>query len=161
MTTFFPVQLIKDRFQYNPETGDVVDKRRNKELERTRGYKAFRLKSDSGKFVYVSSHRIAWVLFYSKWPDNHIDHINGITGDNRICNLRDVTHSQNCANRRMNKNNKTGCKGVCFCVTENLFLSRIGFQGKRIHLGWFKTFEEARDAYEKASVVYQGEFRNK
>ena len=43
---------------------------------------------------------------YGKWPENEIDHINGIKDDNRINNLRDVTNRQNALNVGVFKNNK-------------------------------------------------------
>jgi hypothetical protein len=44
-------------------------------------------------------HRLAWLYTYGLWPLFHIDHINGIKTDNRIANLRDVTHTVNMQNR--------------------------------------------------------------
>lgn len=43
------------------------------------------------------AHRIAWFMSTGIWPDRalEIDHINQIKGDNRLCNLRLVTRSEN------------------------------------------------------------------
>ncbi len=40
------------------------------------------------------------------------------------------------------------------------YLSAIGVNGKTIHLGTFKTAEEANAAYGRAAVKYFGEFAN-
>ena len=38
-------------------------------------------------------HRLAWLYVYGKWPEDMVDHINGIKDDNRIENLREATRS--------------------------------------------------------------------
>lgn len=48
---------------------------------------------------YYRAHRVVWFLFYGEWPYFEIDHINRDRTDNRIHNLRDVTHKTNCNNR--------------------------------------------------------------
>lgn len=58
------------------------------------------------------AHRIAWTHAYNKWPDHHIDHINGIRDDNRIDNLRDVTATTNCRNISGVSKGATGYVGV-------------------------------------------------
>lgn len=88
----------------------------------------------------------------------HTDHINGIKTDNRRCNLRVCTRSENSSNRGAALNNKTRLKGVCknsYCET---FRSRIQVNGKRIHLGYFATAEEAQQVYIAASLEYHGAF---
>ena len=46
------------------------------------------------------THRLAWLMAYGVWPSGDIDHINGDRQDNRLCNLRDVSHSRNLFNRQ-------------------------------------------------------------
>lgn len=58
------------------------------------GYLSVRL---DGKLYFA--HHLAWCLYYSKWPAQVIDHINGIPWDNSKENLRDITAAVNAANR--------------------------------------------------------------
>ncbi|MDA6380520.1 HNH endonuclease signature motif containing protein [Escherichia coli] len=58
------------------------------------------------------AHRLAWLIVYGTMPDGFIDHINRVRTDNRISNLRLVTHSENMQNRKIQKNNKSGYRGV-------------------------------------------------
>ena len=47
----------------------------------------------------VLAHRLAWLLHTGHWPTDDIDHINRDRKDNRICNLRVLTRSQNLLNK--------------------------------------------------------------
>ena len=94
------------------------------------------------------AHRIAWAYIHGVWPDGKIDHINGDGLDNRIANLRCVTHAQNHQNRRTpNKNTKVGLLGVDF--KKDRFRARITINGKQHDLGRFDTAEDAHAAYLK------------
>ena len=57
-------------------------------------------------------HRIAWLLHYGEWPDGEIDHVDGNPANNRITNLRDVSHKMNTHNARMRSDNTSGTCGV-------------------------------------------------
>jgi len=90
------------------------------------------------------AHRVAWLLMTGDWPPQgmDIDHINRDRADNRWSNLRLATRSQN-------KNNS-----IYIGVTKNVFpdgrvkwRARRVIDGKRVHLGNFDTFAEAREAY--------------
>lgn len=88
-----------------------------------------------------------------------VDHINGDTLDNRKVNLRLVTHQQNIQNRKVNKNNKLGYKGVYQHTQNGNFIAQIQTpQRKRKHLGVFATPEDAAFAYNVAAIKLFGEF---
>ncbi len=57
------------------------------------------------------SHRVIWKLIYGTDPQA-IDHINGDGSDNRISNLRSVSHEQNMRNTKRRVDNTTGFVGV-------------------------------------------------
>lgn len=43
-------------------------------------------------------HRVIWLMHNGGWPKETIDHINRDYTDNRIENLRDISHRDNCQN---------------------------------------------------------------
>jgi hypothetical protein len=88
----------------------------------------------------------------------HTDHINGDGLDNRRQNLRVCTRSQNLHySKEKFSNNTTGFRGVHLRKKGYIF-SKIRVNGKRIHLGSFKTKESAAEAYKAASIKYFGKF---
>lgn len=58
------------------------------------------------------AHRIIWAMHHGREPDGVIDHINGKKWDNRIENLRDVTHAQNSWNIVRNRVGASGYLNV-------------------------------------------------
>ena len=71
------------------------------------GYK--RGKCGGAKYL---AHRVLWALKYGAWPDAQIDHQNHDRTDNRIENLRCVTHRENCLNKSRDRRNTSGATGV-------------------------------------------------
>lgn len=87
-----------------------------------------------------------------------VDHINGQPWDNRKCNLRFATQHQNTQNSAMPSSNTTGYKGVCFDKRKKKYLAAIHLNGKTKFLGYFSNPQDAAKAYDKAAVLYFGEF---
>jgi hypothetical protein len=102
------------------------------------------------------AHRLAWFYVYKKWPTNVIDHINGDGIDNSINNLRDCTETQNQYNRKLNKNSKTGYKGVT--ISGNKFIAKISVGDREKWLGTFDTAEEASETYKSFAKQLHGEY---
>lgn len=155
------LDAITSLFSYNPETGDIfwVAKGKGKIKKKPAGtllYSGYR-----GICVgphRIQAHRLAWALHYKRWPADQIDHINGIKTDNRICNLREATNSQNGKNLPISKANKSGIKGVCFEKQTQRWKAYIRVDYKTYSLGRFDTLEEAAKARKEAEIKHFGEW---
>ena len=90
-----------------------------------------------------------------------VDHINHDRLDNRKCNLRICTSSQNSMNRRKLDRNTSGHVGVCYKPKINKWQADITVNRKPIHLGYYKNIEEAIEVRKEAEIKYFGEYRNK
>lgn len=100
--------------------------------------------------------RLAWLLTYKVWPERDMDHINGDPSDNRICNLRQVTGSQNQANRKLDKNNTSGVTGVQKCGRG--WSAFITLRGTKYSLGYSVDFAKACSYRFEAERKLFGEF---
>lgn len=113
-----------------------------------------------GKRYFAS--RLAWFYTYGEWPSGQVDHRNLDRLDNRIENLRVATPQQNVANRRANRSNRLGVKGVGMATMRvrkaQRYRARIRVDNKLIHLGYFSTPELANAAYKSAAEKFFGEF---
>ena len=100
------------------------------------------------------AHRLAWLYVYGSWPKDQIDHINRIRTDNRIANLREVSHKQNNQNRSKPSNNTSGHPGVSWYKPYNKWRAQITHNYKHIHLGYFSILEEAIASRKAAEKLY-------
>ena len=85
-----------------------------------------------------------------------VDHANGDGLDNRRENLRICTHADNMRNRRMQKNNKTGYRGVT--VKGKKYRACLSLNNKTIHIGVFADPKDAAKAYDEKAQELYGEF---
>lgn len=90
-------------------------------------------------------------------PGLECDHMNGNTLDNRRTNLRLTSHGQNCKNRRLNKNNTSGYKGVCWDTKSKKWRVQFQLPGKRKSY-WFGDPIEAAKHYDLLAKEHFGEF---
>jgi hypothetical protein len=164
-------ELVRQLLDYNAATGDFTWLPRGPEM--FSHIKAFRIWNArySGKLAghitengylivrlyptVFMAHRLAWLLVYGE-PVPEIDHIDRDRSNNRIANLRAATRGQNRANSGTSKNSTTGVKGVN--AHKNRFHARIMHNGDAIHLGSFRTVQEAAEARRKAAERLHGEF---
>jgi hypothetical protein len=86
------------------------------------------------------------------------DHIDGNTLNNTRANLRIATPQQNAFNRKHESNAPSRFKGVLWHKRDKRWMAYICKNRHIHHLGYFKTDTEAALAYNKAALIYHGEF---
>ena len=93
------------------------------------------------------------------FPAMQVDHINGDGLDNRRCNLRCVTHSQNQMNRKgPARNGTSGHRGVSLNKRTGKWFAYIHSGGKHVHLGSFSEKTDAISARAEAAAKIYGGF---
>lgn len=159
-----PVEYIRELLDYDPETGEFRWK-----VWRTKWNPAGSRAGTVAHNGYVAisvggqkcfGHRVAWALATGQDPgEKHVDHINGDRADNRLCNLRLATASQNMWNSAgWSGRRSSGHKGVRLVASTGRWKARIMAHRKERHLGYYDTAEEAHAAYIAAAKELHGEF---
>jgi hypothetical protein len=162
---YLTAEELKRIVHYDPKTGVfrwlVAPNMSVKEGDvacntRPDGYMALQYKNRLYK-----AHRLAWLYMTGEWPEATVDHKNRNPSDNRWENLRAATRAQQVANQRVRT--KTGYRGVNKVAGARgrpyraVFYAGIGV-GKRKHLGYFATAEEAAAAYASEALARHGEY---
>jgi len=131
---------LKELLEYDPNTGIFY---RIKNLQGA-GFVGDQAGSPAQGYLTIMidgrnyrCHRLAWLYVYGEFPNEFIDHINRIKTDNRIINLRIASKKQNAENVGVQKNNKSGYRGVFWNKQKSKWQSKIKHNGQFIHLGFF------------------------
>jgi hypothetical protein len=148
---------IVEHFEYDPMTGNLYRTRRNHKA----GKLGLVTAKDSHGYIIVShkgrklkGHRLAWLLQTGTLPTCEIDHINRDRSDNRWCNLRLATSSENSQNCSVRADNKSGVSGVYYVASINQWWAYINVNRRRICLGYHPTLDSAAAARKAAESVY-------
>jgi hypothetical protein len=104
------------------------------------------------------AHRLIFLMHHGYIPAV-IDHINGNPLDNKIENLREATDQTNQYNRKISKNNSSGCKNVSWNAKGNYWQIHIK-ANKKVKSWYVKDFELAELIAKEARTIYHGEFAN-
>jgi hypothetical protein len=87
-----------------------------------------------------------------------VDHIDGNGLNDRRCNLRLCTRTQNGRNRRKNRDSDNEYKGIWTDKKTGRSYAQIRFEGEQLYLGSFDTAVEAARAYDRKARELFGEF---
>jgi Demerecviridae HNH endonuclease len=156
-----PAERLRTILRYEPETGEwfwLVDRAALNYVHTHTGDPAGYLHVSSG-YIHIKidgvaypAHRLAFLYMMERWPEEDMDHINRIKDDNRWCNLREATRSQNSMNRAQIMKKSKWPRGVLPWGRQ----WRAAYSN--IYLGLFKTAEEASAVREALAQEEFGEF---
>jgi len=105
------------------------------------------------------THRLIFLYHHGYLPE-FLDHIDGNRSNNKIDNLRPCTLSENAHNSKINKNSKSGIKGVTWHTKNEVWRADIRINDKLKYLGCFPNMSYAADAVRSAREFYHGDFAN-
>jgi hypothetical protein len=139
-------KLLKERLEYNPETGEFTRKKYQNKDDPCGTVDQYGYLRISVACKVYKAHRLAWLYVYGEEPSGLIDHINGNRLDNSIANLR-------CTNMQINALNTTNRRG--YYKHQNKYRVRIKVGKKTHEFGCFDTPEEAHLVYinEKSKIL--------
>lgn len=170
--------LLRLLLRYEPETGKLFWRKRPVWMfpreERQRAWNtrlagrealtsadAFGYRKGCIQSQWVKAHRVAYAIYHGYWPKGEVDHADRDCGNNRICNLRDATSTQNKINQKVRSDNTTGFRGVFYVKTGKRvkrWTARVGDKDGIFQVGYFATAQEAADACARERQKIFGEF---
>ena len=149
---------VRELFEYNSETG-ILTNRIKRSAQAVIGKEAGYLRPDGYRLIGINkilyyAHRLIWLYVHGEFPSDHIDHIDGNPANNRLGNLRVVTHGENGKNKKQYDNNKSGITGV-HLLKGKYWTANIAVKGKKIHLYCGEDFFGACCARKSAEIKYK------
>ena len=156
------IQIAKGKFAIvdDEDYESLIKHKWSLSIGTNRTYYAHRRKK-SKEIINGESHMISMHCSILKAPYGfQIDHINGNGLDNRKCNLRIASRSENQRNSQKRIDNTSGYKGVYLDkgARHKRWKAQICVNSKRINLGRYHFPEQAAQAYDDAARKYFGDF---
>lgn len=152
--------LLKEIFSYHPD-GYLIRKRNGKPVESkiSKNHRYARISVQNKPYPV---HRIVFLWHHGYLPQV-TDHIDNDRLNNRIENLREVTHQQNSFNKKRDFNSASPYKGVkpASRARKNGLVPwevSVSFNKKQIYLGTFNDIEVANQVAIAAREKYHGQF---
>jgi len=150
-------EYLKEILHYDPETGIFTWRVKKVYFLKVndiagyldQGYRKIRINSKGYR-----AHRLAFLYMNGEFPPDQVDHINHVKDDNRWCNLRMVTSSENQRNLKMSKTNTSGFVGVSWHKGSKKWRVELLIKGKKKCFGLFKDINEAAKMRQQANIKY-------
>lgn len=155
------VEQLRSEISYDPETGQFhwLTSGRGRRVNGLAG-----TVNNHGQVLIMINYqrylanRLAWFYVYGEWPKGEVDHINRNRQDNRLCNLRDISHMENMANTARRSDNTSGERGVCFDHQKWKWKVQLTFKGGKRYAKHFETKDEAVSHARAKRAEMFGEF---
>lgn len=148
MRTIISIDVLRHKLAYDNVLGVLIWKMspsNNVNVGRVAGYirtDGYRMLTINGVITYA--HHAIWRINKGEIPAGYkIDHINGVRSDNRMSNLRLVTHQQNAKNQKRKITNTSGVTGVYFNRERTRWIANICVDGRTKYLGIFTSIIDA------------------
>lgn len=151
---------LKEVLKYNPKTGVFkwCQSRPGCVAGQVAGTLANGYRQIEIDYKLFRAARLAWIYQTGGWPENLVDHKNGVRDDDRWSNLRAATYAENARNKGICPRNTTGKTGVHPVKSSGKWGAEIGVEGRNIKLGKFECLGEAIAARCEAEKHYFGVF---
>lgn len=145
-------ELVRECFDYNPETGDLIWRARPGARRNWNNQFAGTIAGSSARHGYLKvsidgghyqAHRVVWLWNYGSLENLQVDHIDHDRRNNRVSNLRLVTLRENGMNIGLPKGNKSGVVGVRWRPKASRWHAYITVHQRHIDLGFFEKKSDA------------------
>jgi hypothetical protein len=159
-----PIERLREVLTLDEKTGDLYWKSKIASKVVV-GTKAGSVRHDGYTFIQIDktpllAHHIVFALTHGRWPELELDHINGNPADNRACNIREATRSENNYNRVTPSHNTSGIKGVFKQKRGTTWTVRLTVNKVLRRVGGFETKELAAEFLELWRSMAHGKFAN-
>lgn len=152
--SIFTAEEARRRWEYDPDTGILRWKTRAARCVKPGAVAGCRSPDGYWKITWrykkISVHRVIWLIVYGEWPDGHVDHINGVTDDNRLVNLRCGSRRKNQQNQKCHREGHLPGTTYLGRLRNKPWQAQIQIDGQSKYLGCFATQQEAHEAYVRA-----------
>lgn len=158
------VPEIIRRFNYDPETGIIshrVATARGKIGQEagsidTCGYRFVSVLVNGSRYTTLA-HRAAWIIYYGRKPEGVIDHRDNCKTNNRISNLRDVSHARNILRANLAKRDlPRGISRVKLRTKSDAYTAQFTKKDGKKYYSYHNSLDGAKKAFKEAFVNEYG-----